>query len=75
MVGGEAITKVLKIGAIDKKTDRPRKPIIITDYGEVAQEDVDTACRENSNTPVLDADEGARGAHDAGNRGEVGNEL
>ena len=39
VVGGEAIMKVLENCAIDKKTDRPKKPVIISGCGEVAEEE------------------------------------
>ena len=61
VTGGEAIMKVLENCAIDKKTDRPRKPIIISDCGEVAKEEIDSGGVGAVQSPVLNADEASEG--------------
>ena len=75
VVGGEAIMKVLESCAIDRKTDRPRKSIIISDCGEVPQEDTDSGYGEAELVPVLTAHDGRKDAAEARIEEKQGDKL
>ena len=75
VVGGEAIMKVLESCAIDRKTDRPRKSIIISDCGEVPQKDTDSGYGEAELVPVLTAHDGRKDAAEARIEEKQGDKL